>query len=465
MVTATSLQAQNLNFTAADPQPDILNIYAPASASGDIDGDGDIDLFQSGIAPRRESALFRNDGNGNFEEIEGVTFPRAASSAVLLEDLDGDGDLDLFYSGDGFGIQEFTHVYFNDGQGGFTLSDNPALPTFVDSGVGVADVDQDGDPDILLAGKGIGNVLISDIFLNNGDGVFTPSGNNNFIPVQFGRVAFLDVENDEDFDLVISGQKEDGMSSTTLYLNDGGGNFSAVTNSAFAQMSAADVDAADIDNDGDWDVLISGTTDDFTVLTTLYLNDGDGQFSELATANLQQTFAGANAIDDLDNDGDLDILVTGSQNGGLPNIYNIVYENLGGNSFAPADTLGGEYISGAVVNDFNGDDLADIIIQGFVEQTTVYWNTTTITSLEEVREIPGLTMFPNPSAGQLTISNAEEVPGLSLRVFASDGRLVYEQVDLTGMSTDLRHNLPAGAYIVQFSSGNSTMTKKLVVIE
>lgn len=465
VMTTTCIQAQSLSFTAADPQPDILEIYAPSSAAGDIDGDGDIDLFQSGIAPRRESGLFRNDGNGNFEEVTATLFPRASSSAAIFEDLDNDGDLDLFFSGDGAGIGEFSHVYLNDGQGVFTLLDNPDLPAFTDSGAAVADVDQDGDPDLLLIGQGAVGTLISDIFLNDGDGIFTPAGSEAFTPIQFGRAVFFDLEGDEDPDLIISGERQDGMGSTTIYLNDGDGNYSPTNSSALLQIGAADVDTADIDQDGDIDLLISGANVEFMARTILYLNDGSGQFSELTTANLQQTFAGSNAIEDMDNDGDLDILITGSQEGGLPNIYNILYENLGDNSFAPVDTLGGEYISGCIVADFNGDELVDIIIQGFAERTTVYWNTSTLTSVERLNELPGLAMFPNPTSGLVTVSNTEGIPALQLRIFASDGRLVYEQANLPGVNTVLEHNLPTGTYVAQFRSGTFTTAKKLVVID
>ena len=147
------------------------------------------------------------------------------------------------------------------------------------------------------------------------------------------------MENDGDQDVIISGVQANDTKLTRLYLNDGLGNYSVDTNTNFEQLSADDIDVADTDNDGDLDILMSGTTDAFDVRTILYLNEGDGEFTELTTVDLQQTFAGTNAIADLDNDGDQDILIVGSQAGGLPNIFNIVYENLGNNEFEPVVTL------------------------------------------------------------------------------------------------------------------------------
>ena len=58
--------------------------------------------------------------------------------------------------------------------------------------------------------------------------------------------------------------------------------------------------------------------------------------------------------------------------GGLPNIYSIVFENLGNNMFIASDSLAGEYIPANTIADFNGDGKKDIIIQGHVDFTNRY---------------------------------------------------------------------------------------------
>ena len=320
--------AQTINFTLADPQPNLIDVYGGSFSSGDIDGDGDQDLIMSGLDPGRETALYLNDGNGNFSEVEDIPFLEASSSVTIFEDLDSDGDLDLFFSGNGAGIGEFTHIYLNNGLGEFTQLANPALPKFAELGVGIEDVDGDGDLDILISVKDANEEFVTDVFINDGNANFTPSGSTAFILVRLSTVAFVDVEGDGDADVIISGNQQNDTSLTTLYLNDGLGNYSVDANADFVQLSADDIDVADTDNDGDLDILMSGSTDLFDVRTILYINDGDGQFTELSTAGLQETFAGTNAIADLDNDGDQDIVNIDSQDGGLPNIFNIVYENL-----------------------------------------------------------------------------------------------------------------------------------------
>lgn len=453
--------AQNITFTLATPQPSLVEVYGGSSASGDIDGDGDMDLLMVGQTPSRETALYVNDGVGGFTEVS-TPFPEASASVTRFVDLDGDGDLDLFFSGNGFNVAEFAHIYLNNGQGVFTLLPNPALPQFQGTGVAIGDVDGDDDPDLLLAVKDENNTLVADLFLNDGSGNFTEASSTVFTPVEFGAVAFFDAEGDGDLDVIIAGTQQNGDASTMLYLNDGAGNFTPDGANTFVPLNASDVDVADTDGDGDMDILMSGTTDPFAVRTILYLNDGVGLFTELGTADLQQTFGGTNVIADLDNDGDQDLVILGSQMGGLPNIYNIMYENFGNNAFIPTDTVGGEYIAVCAADDFNGDGLVDLVIQGFVANTNVYWNTTLTTSVPE-REVASLQVYPNPSNGHFTISWEPSTQVRSLSVYCSQGRLVHERTVGADRSHLVELDLPAGAYLVQLRTDQAVLRQTLVV--
>lgn len=453
--------AQNISFTLAAPQPALIEVYSGSSASGDIDGDGDNDLLMVGLDPGRQTALYLNDGFGDFTEVT-TPFLEASSSVTRFVDLDGDGDLDLFFSGMGFNVQEFAHIYLNDGQGTFTLLPNPALPQFQGTGVAIGDVDGDDDPDLLLAVKDENNTFLADIFLNDGSGVFTAAGSNVFAPVEFAAIAFIDAEGDGDLDAIIAGTQQNGDPSTMLYLNDGTGNFSVDVTNAFIPLNASDVDVADTDGDGDMDILMSGTTAAFEARTILYLNDGTGLLTQLDATGLQNTFAGTNVIADLDNDGDQDLVILGSQMGGLPNIYNIVYENLGGNTFIPTDTVGGEYIAVCAAEDFTGDGLVDLVIQGFVDDTNVYWNTTSTTSVRE-RKAGTLQVYPSPSDGRFTLRWDASMQVQVLRVYNSEGRMVHTQGAGAGMSTTMELDLPAGTYLVQLLTDEAVLTRTVVV--
>tara|TARA_R110000787_G_scaffold152593_1_gene266486 strand:- start:9488 stop:10912 length:1425 start_codon:yes stop_codon:yes gene_type:complete len=451
-----------INFTLADPQPDLIEVYGGSFASGDIDNDGDQDLLMTGLGPGSGTALYLNDGNGDFTEVSNTPFPTARFSVTEFVDLDADGDLDLYFSGIGAMVQEFTHIYINDGFGDFTQLNNPFLPEFQGSGAAIEDIDSDGDLDIIISAIDKNDEFVADTYLNDGNANFTPSGSTAFIPVKFASVAFIDVENDGDADVIISGVQANSEKLTRLYLNDGLGNYTEDTNTNFVQLSADDVDVADTDNDGDLDILMSGTTDAFDVRTILYLNEGDGEFTELTTVDLQQTFAGTNAIADLDNDGDQDIVIIGSQDGGLPNIFNIVYENLGNNVFEPAITLGGEYIAACVVDDFNGDELSDIVILGFVDNTNFYWNTGENLGTTDFSNGQAITMFPNPANDIVNISSDKDQLQ-KIELYSMTGSLIFK-TDLNSNIYALNiFNYPIGTYLLKvFSQDNDVINTKIV---
>lgn len=460
---SSSGMAQTIGFTLTDPQPDLLEVYGGSFASGDLDGDGDNDLIMNGLDPGRNTAMYLNDGSGIFTEVLDLPFPEASSGVTILKDLDADGDLDLFFSGIGFSIGDFAHIYLNDGSGGFTQEANPAIPQFSGKGAAIGDVDNDGDPDILISAMDTNGDFVADMYLNDGNAHFTPSGNTVFIPVKFASVALIDVENDGDADVFISGVQENENALTRLYINDGTGNFSADDANEFVQLEADDVDVLDSDNDGDFDLLLSGRTNLSEIRTILYINNGDGQFTESATANFQQTFAGTNASADLDNDGDQDIVVIGSQDGGIPNIYNIVYENLGNNVFLPADTIGGEYIAACVIDDFSGDGLSDIIVQGFIDQTNFYLNASIPTSLDMLNSTQPLTIYPNPSTGQITIQQQDDLSS-SIKIYSLTGKLVYRN-DHLNSTESVQLNLPVGFYLAVSKQQNTTQTQKLIITD
>ncbi len=69
LLMSTFGYAQTLQFTKPNPQPNLVEVYAGTFASGDIDGDGDKDLFMNGITPQKRTKLYLNDGIGNFSEV------------------------------------------------------------------------------------------------------------------------------------------------------------------------------------------------------------------------------------------------------------------------------------------------------------------------------------------------------------------------------------------------------------
>ncbi|MBI1851454.1 MAG: VCBS repeat-containing protein [Planctomycetes bacterium] len=330
---------------------------------GDVDGDGDIDLYiVNGCCPYAitdgQDRLYLNDGHGLFTDSTYGTeagvphnhFEDARDSTFegVLADLDNDGDLDVFLaenSSVGFG-----RVFFNvNGQGLFMDSDDipgTFFPRYRGEGqaraVAVGDVDGDGDLDLVLTG-----FMMHRLWINQGGGVFEDGTNGvtTGLPPLDGvlgaDIKVVDLDNDGDLDIVIatdvSSQGGFGPSYDRILINDGHGRFTDGTFGPGTGLPPVqDVSNAvlvgDIDRDGDLDLIFCVDSYVWGDVTRLYLNDGHGHFTDSTfgpgarlTGFHEKAYGGA--FGDIDGDGDLDLLLVRDTypNGTLP--ITIYYNN------------------------------------------------------------------------------------------------------------------------------------------
>ncbi len=339
-------------------------------STGDVDGDGNTDIVVGEYFGT--TTMIRNNGNGEFMNegsivVDGASLSIGLLPSPTLADVDEDGDLDL-YTGSYSGT---INVAMNDGNGVFTsapdlLADGSTIDVGMFSFPEFADVDEDGDLD-LYVGESTGLVKV---FINNGSGVFTASGNLQAggVDISAGTLSqptFYDLDNDGDLDLYL------GVNSGYIHYfsNNGSGVFTAgpdvQADASFIDIGTYSSPAfADINDDGFVD-LISGNYDGQIVV---FSNAGSGTLTNdgnLVVRGGQFSFGMFNApsFADIDGDGDLDIFV-GTYYGTISVISNSSNGNLvlGPNVIAAGVVLDAGSFVTPVFADIDGDNDMDLFV-------------------------------------------------------------------------------------------------------
>ncbi|MEM7198894.1 MAG: VCBS repeat-containing protein [Planctomycetota bacterium] len=347
-----------------------------AVALGDVDGDGDPDLVcANGLGVGEQNQLFLNDG-GHYTEVTATHLPAASgnSNAVAFGDMDGDGDLDLFFGNGVPYLIEDNQLYINRGAGVFvdeTAARLPSLPG-VTRAVEWVDVESDGDLDLVWVGQG------RRLLINDGNGAFGDASAR--LPPGGGEaLAAFDIEGDGDVDLVV-GQ----VGQNQLLLNDGSGTYVDATAGRLPVDADATVAiaATDVDGDGDVDLLLGNGSVRYTgsgEQNRLYLNDGAGTFQDVTAASLppDREFTLSVAAGDLDGDGDQDVMYGvggGDRSGG----ENRLLLGRGDGSFDDATSrrfpVDVSLSYGVAVGDLDGDGDRDLVVANGREQNRLYRN-------------------------------------------------------------------------------------------
>ncbi|MBN1154329.1 VCBS repeat-containing protein, partial [candidate division KSB1 bacterium] len=302
------------------------NKHGWGSTWGDYDGDGDLDLFISRFA-RSEDLLYSNNADGTFELItsNAIVINSGSNYSSSWADYDNDNDLDLFVPVT-YNIHDMNNVlYQNNGDGTYTTINDGDIVNDLGSSESCSwgDYDNDGYPDLFVANYEENNFL----YHNNGDGTFTkitvgPIVNES--SATFGG-SWGDFDNDGDLDLFIA---NDDAQDNSLYRNEGAGTFSKILTGEIVNDGGNSVGTAwgDFDNDGDLDLFVSNRFDENNFL---YMNNGDGTFTENTSSCITNDKGNSTgcASSDFDLDGDLDICIANWSPAG--NQKNWLYVNNG----------------------------------------------------------------------------------------------------------------------------------------
>jgi hypothetical protein len=334
--------------------------YGCGGVVGDYDSDGDLDLYVTAFGANR---LWRNRGDGTFEDVTaraGVGDPRWSAGAAF-SDVDGDGDLDLYVAGyvdftiethkscgdESRGIRAYCHpehyrgvgdrLFLNRGGGSFrdgTEASGLAPGGQPGLGVVVADFDDDGRPDIYVANdakpnfffrnQGVGEdgqVTFEDLSLLSGA---SHSGRGK---AEGGMgVAAGDADGDGRLDIVVTNFE---LEVNAFYRNTGDGLFTdyrfiAGLGEPSFRMLAFGVALAELDNDGDLDLVVANghildnaneiaEHSQYAQPNQVFRNTGKGRFELVAVPGFARARVSRGlATGDLDRDGDLDLVITNS---------------------------------------------------------------------------------------------------------------------------------------------------------
>ncbi len=338
-----------------DTSANLTGVFGSSAAWGDYDSDGDLDILLTGdTGSGYVSTVYRNNGDGTFTDIA-ASLTAVASSSVAWGDYDNDGDLDILLTGD-TGSGYVSEVYRNNGDGTFT-DIAASLTAVASSSVAWGDYDNDGDLDILLTGD-TGSGYVSEVYRNNGDGTFTDIA-ASLTAVASSSVAWGDYDNDGDLDILLTGDTGSGYVSE-VYRNNGDETFTDIA-AGLTAVTASSAAWGDYDNDGDLDILLTGDTGSGYV-SEVYRNNGDETFTDIA-AGLTAVTASSAAWGDYDNDGDLDILLTGYDAG--INRVSKVYRNNGDGTFTDiAASLTAVASSSVAWGDYDNDGDLDVVLTG-----------------------------------------------------------------------------------------------------
>lgn len=279
--------------------------------------------------------VYKNTSNGFFiPEINLVSGNDYQQRQPIWVDYDNDGDYDLYVTSDVDG----NRLYENNDM---TLTDVtsasglPMLNIFT-FGASWGDYNKDGYLDVFLSNRDVNEQIPNYLYKNNGDGTFTDvseaAGIGTGSYISFCS-AFFDYNNDGWQDIYVSNDKV--ITQNLLYHNNGDGTFTELgastgTNLAIDAMSTT---IGDYNNDGWFDIYVTNSPEGNILLK----NNADGTFTDVTSitgTGFYSTGWGSVFLD-ADNDGDLDLYVSGASSGMVPGyLSSAFYENMNNDTFS-----------------------------------------------------------------------------------------------------------------------------------
>ena len=479
----------------------------------DYDNDGDKDFFVTAIEGK--NTFYSNDGEMNFTDISstiGIFQTDLFTYGASFGDIDNDGDLDLFISNRS--PEDHNYLYRNDsgiyvditGTSGISLEGQLSFCSIF------FDYDKDGLQDIYVSNDKEEN--INRLYKNLGDGVFqdVSVSSNAGVDVSAMSTTLGDFNNDGWFDIYITNTPFSQVSSiqgNVLLKNNGDGTFTNVateTGTSFDSVGWGSV-FLDADNDGLLDIYVSSSENgNGSLISSAFYHQQDDETFIIPqdigfNTDLRESYT--NAIGDINNDGKPEIVVgndtennflwqnnTSNENNWLKvklegvisnkdGIGNTIEISVDGQSQYRYTLAGEGYLSQNSFYEFFGTGLSNLI--DFIKVTwTATGVTETFNNIEvnqsiTIKEGIGilndnnyivedlLSIYPNPSNDGVFKLSTKNNESITLKVYDLSGRLIFKVKSLKDNDEFSLNHCKKGIYVANLSSGKKSSTIKLVL--
>ena len=501
-------------FTTVTDDAIVLdNDRSDGASFADVDNDGDLDAVvvtygRNGVG--KKNYFYRNNGDGTFEyePSNAIGIPLTYSEMVNWIDLNNDQFLDAYITNS---IVSTRNLYFeNQGDGSFEAVTGLSITneTLPSRSINWIDYDGDGDCDLFVSNEDNAN---NSLFRNDGPDNFTQITDLSI--TQNGKnsagSSWADVDNDGDFDLFVANW---GGQTNQLFINENG-TFVEQTGSAIAAETGSSFGSAfaDVDNDGDLDLLVCNAYFAGQETNSLFINDGSGNFTKDTTsslANHQGNTFGC-AFGDYNNDGWLDVILANTLN---ENQSNSLFKNTGsGNNWIKIRCVGDPSNNSAVGAKvriratINGNEIWQTrqieAASGYCSQNSftnhfglgdasnvseieITWPSSAVETFTDIEENNtylvvegngiqlgtisskkyGYAIFPIPANDILFIHFPKGEINSKVELFDLNARKVKEETNTNAISMemDISH-LSAGEYILKISNNGKTSSKKIII--
>lgn len=451
-----TLALMSSSQTVWDPIQNIDPATGPDAyviASGDLDGDTDMDIAIGTFAFGNDIVRwYENDGAGNFTIKPNVsTVPLGGVGGIAIADLDGINGNDIITVSY---LDNALIWYANDGLGGFSDEQNISTSVVGAGQVTVKDINNDGDDDVaVVAFDGDEAVW----FAGNGDGTF---GAKQVIAsvTEPGIINFADFDGDGDLDVVLGFSQSPGNGVIEVYYNQYIEN-GTMTVSWIKDTNTVDsgnpflfvAAFADVDDDGTLEIIKSDNTSG-EVAYYDKIKNGDSTETIIQDDTIIDRPAVV-AVADFDNDTYNDVLVT---DGGSVDDALIWFESTDVGTLMPNALIANNnyQIFGATIADFDGDGDKDVASVGFFSETVDWYENKLETLSNQGFQSQEIGFYPNPTKDKLYF-RSNNLETITISVFDVLGKKVLAKELAIDRSFNVSE-LKSGMYIIKFKGINAS---------